>query len=129
MKIEHLAIWVNDLDKMKSFYQKYFGGIAGECYHNPKKNFTSYFLSFEDGARLELMEKPDIPQNSNNTIDQYIGLNHLAIAVGSNDEVDRLTERMRTDGYPIIGEPRTTGDGYYESVILDPEENRIEITA
>ena len=128
MKIDHLAIWVNDLDIMKAFYEKYFGGQAGERYHNSTKNFTSYFLSFEDGTRLELMQKSDIPKNLNSAIDQYIGLNHLAISVGGQKIVDRLTERLRSDGYRVIGEPRTTGDGYYESVILDPEDTRIEIT-
>jgi len=129
MKIEHLAIWVKDLEKMKLFYHKYFGGVAGERYNNPKKNFTSYFLSFKEGARLELMQKSEIPNNLNNAMDQYIGINHFAVAVDNKKTVDQLTERLKMDGYQVIGEPRTTGDGYYESVILDPEDNRIEITA
>ena len=128
MTIEHLAIWVNDLEKMKSFYEKYFKAKAGEKYHNPIKNFTSYFLSFEKGCRLELMQKPEIPDNQNDIMLQYIGIIHFAISVGSKEKVNTLTETMRSDGYTIVGEPRTTGDGYYESVILDPENNRIEIT-
>jgi len=128
MKINHIAIWVKDLELMKSFYEKYFGGTAGEQYCNPAKKFTSYFLSFDDEVRLELMLKPEIPQHLNNPIDQFIGLNHIAISVGSEEEVNELTETLRAEGYQVIGEPRTTGDGYYESVILDPENNRIEIT-
>ena len=128
MKIEHLAIWVNDLYKMKSFYEKYFDATAGEEYHNPTKNFTSYFLSFENGCRLELMQKPEIPANKNDVFQQYIGIIHFAISVGSKEKVDELTEAIRKEGFPVVGEPRTTGDGYYESVILDPENNRIEIT-
>ncbi len=128
MTIDHIAIWVNDLENMKQFYVKYFGATTNQKYHNPKKNFNSYFLTFESGARLELMQKPEIPQNLNNTIDQYIGLNHFAVSVGSKNNVDELTEKLRNDGYEVIGEPRTTGDGYYESVVFDPEKNRIEIT-
>ena len=128
MNIDHIAIWVNNLEVMRSFYEKYFGATSNSKYHNPVKNFSSYFLSFDSGARLELMQKPEIPQNLNNTIDQYIGLNHFAISTGAKEYVDKLTETLRYDGYEVVGEPRTTGDGYYESVILDPESNRIEIT-
>ena len=128
IKIEHLAIWVRDLDAMRHFYETYFGASAGELYHNPKKHFTSYFLSFSAGCRLELMHRPDIPTNKNDAYAQYGGLIHFAIAVGSKQKVDALTERLRSAGFPVVGEPRTTGDGYYESVVLDPEQNRIEIT-
>jgi len=128
MKIEHLAIWVEDLELMKSFYEKYFDAKAGEKYHNPKKKFTSYFLSFDGGCRLELMAKPEIPKNLNDTISEYIGIIHFAISVGSKEKVDTLTKQLEQDGYKIIGLPRTTGDGYYESVVLDGENNRIEIT-
>jgi lactoylglutathione lyase len=128
MKIEHLAIWVTDLEVMKTFYETYFGGEAGEKYTNPKKKFTSYFIQFSEGCRLELMHRPDIPENVNSTIAEYIGIIHFAISVGSKEKVDDLTKQLRKDGYTIVGEPRTTGDGYYESVVLDPEGNRIEIT-
>src|SRR5687768_5548095 len=128
MKIEHLAIWVHDLDRMKSFYQTYFGAIAGEKYVNPKKQFESYFLSFESGPRLEIMKRPDIPANQNDVYHQYLGLIHFAVSVGSKEKVDSLTKKLAEDGFEIVGEPRTTGDGYYESVVLDPEGNRIEIT-
>ena len=128
MRIDHIAIWVNDLEKMKTFYEEYFGAVTNKKYHNPKKNFTSYFLSFVHGVRLELMQKPEIPQNLNSTSDQFIGLNHFAVRVGSKEKVDELTEVLRSDGYTVVGEPRITGDGYYESVVFDPEKNRIEIT-
>ena len=127
MQIEHIAIWVRDLEKMKAFYEHYFQGKAGERYHNPTKQFYSYFLSFEKGCRLELMYKADIPPNVNDWLKQHEGLNHFAVSVGSKAAVDALTKQFETDGYTVVGQPRTTGDGYYESVILDPENNRIEI--
>lgn len=128
MKIEHIAIWVTDLELMKSFYEKYFGGISNEKYNNPMKNFHSYFIKFNEGCRLELMHKPEIPKKIHEVIQEHLGLIHFAISVGSKEKVDSLTEQLRRDGYTIIGEPRTTGDGYYESVVFDPENNRIEIT-
>ena len=128
MKIEHLAIWVKDLEKMKNFYVNYFKAKVGEKYFNPTKDFTSYFLSFDEGCRLELMHKPTIPSKNIDAQEEHIGIIHFAIAVGSKKEVDELTDRLKTDGHKVVGEPRTTGDGYYESVILDPENNRIEIT-
>ncbi|MDO5607238.1 MAG: VOC family protein [Capnocytophaga sp.] len=128
MKIEHIAVWVNDLEGMKQFYQRYFQAKANEIYHNPAKKFTSYFLEFERGARLELMNRTDITENQNRFEQQRIGLIHLAFSVGDKNKVNELTELLRKDGYKIVGEPRTTGDGYYESVVLDPESNIIEIT-
>lgn len=128
MKIDHLALWTKDLERMKLFYEKYFLATVGEKYHNPKKNFESYFLKFEEGARLELMRKSEISSRSKDDGQEYLGLAHFAIAVGSREKVDSLTEQLRTDGFEILGDPRTTGDGYYESVVLDPEGNRIEIT-
>lgn len=127
MKIEHIAVWVQDLSKMKSFYETYFNARASELYHNPKKNFTSHFLSYDSGSRLEFMHMPGINEVED-PLKQYFGFTHLAFSVGSRERVDALTERLRKDGYAIVGEPRVTGDGYYESVILDPENNRIEIT-
>lgn len=128
MKIEHLAIWVSDLEKMKSFYEKYFQAKAGQKYHNPQKNFESYFLSFPDGPRLELMHMRGIPENLNDPKEQYKGLIHFAVALGSRKKVDELTQILSQEGCSLISPPRTTGDGYYESVILDPENNRIELT-
>ena len=127
MKIEHLAIWVNDLEGMRTFYESYFGATAGDKYHNPKKKFSSYFLSFTAGARLEIMQKPELSELPF-LHNEHIGLTHFAMSVGSKEKVDALTEELRKNGFGIAGEPRTTGDGYYESVILDPEGNRIEIT-
>lgn len=129
MKIEHIAIWTKDIERLKKFYVDYFDGIAGDKYTNSSKNFESYFISFQSGARLEIMQMHTIPFNLNNTIDQYIGLIHLAISVGSIEKVNELTDTLRSAGYKVIGEPRRTGDGYYESCILDPDGNRIEITA
>ena len=124
MKIEHVAIWVNDIDKVCEFYRKYFGGVVHPLYHNSAKQFTSRFITFEDGARLEIMHRPDISNN----LEKHFGFAHLAFSVGSKEKVDQLTQQMSNDGITIAGQPRTTGDGYYESVVLDPEGNRIEIT-
>ena len=129
MRIDHLAIWVSDLEKMKLFYEKYFLAQAGGKYFNPTKNFSSYFLSFPEGPRLELMHKPSIPENKNDAIKEFLGFIHIAISVGSEAKVNGLTEWLRRDGFEIVGEPRTTGDGYYESVVFDPEGNRLEIMA
>ena len=192
MKIEHVAIWVRDIDKVCEFYRKYFGGVVHPIYRNPTKQFTSRFVTFDDGARLEVMHRPDICVERNvgtvtslqsdthrsanekmraffrfltsavfhvkqlqteeaagnsftdisevqqvgsegaNTIakpdTQHLGFTHLSFSVGSKEEVDRLTQQMSSEGIPVVGQPRTTGDGYYESVVLDPEGNRIEIT-
>ena len=128
MKIEHLAIWVRDLNKMKSFYETYFEATSNTLYHNPTKQFQSYFLSFEEGCRLELMHRPDISESPNGNKQEHFGIIHFAVSVGSKEKVDTITETLRKDGYSIVGEPRTTGDGYYESVVLDPEGNRIELT-
>lgn len=127
MKIEHIAIWTKDLEKMKDFYLKFFELSSNKKYHNPKKEFSSYFLVFENGPRIELMHCPDIAEFMNIS-GQRLGLAHFAISVGDKEKVDTLTAKIRENGYKIIGEPRTTGDGYYESVVSDPEGNWIEIT-
>ena len=128
MKIEHIALWVQDLEKMRAFYEQYFDAISNEKYVNPAKEFSSYFLSFASGARLEIMHMTSVVANKNSIEPQAMGLIHFAMSTGSKEKVDQLTEKLRVDGYKVIGEPRTTGDGYYESVVLDPENNRIEIT-
>ena len=128
MKIEHVAIWTFELERLKAFYMKYFNAVTGEKYVNAKKGFQSYFLSFDSGSRLEIMEMPGIVPSINSATQQSVGLIHLAISVGTQEQVDFLTERLRTEGYNVVGEPRRTGDGYYESVVLDPDGNRIEIT-
>lgn len=129
MYIEHIALWCSDLERMKDFYCNYFNATSNKKYFNATKQFSSYFISFENGARLELMQMPGIPLNLNDTIQQYTGFIHFAVAAGSVETVNELTEQLRSAGFTIVGEPRTTGDGYYESVVLDPEGNRIEITA
>ncbi|MCX7772969.1 MAG: VOC family protein [Clostridia bacterium] len=128
MKIEHAAIWTENLEKMREFYAVYFGGTSGEKYVNATKGFESYFVRFDSGARLELMKMRTIGHKIPSG-EQWLGFAHLAFSVGSEEEVNRLTEALRRDGFEVIGEPRRTGDGYYESCILDPEGNRVEITA
>lgn len=126
MKIEHVAMYVNDLEAAKDFFVKYFGGRADELYHNKKTDFRSYFISFEDGARLEIMNKPQM-EDAGKGISRT-GYIHLAFSVGSKEKVDELAEILKNDGYEVLSEPRTTGDGYYESCILGIEGNQIEIT-
>ena len=129
MQIEHLALWVRDLEGMRDFYLKYFDTTSGEKYVNPAKQFTAYFILFGEGkTRLELMTRPDITATDGKR-GFNMGLAHFTISVGGKDKVNALTERLREDNYTIFGEPRTTGDGYYESVVLDPEGNILEISA
>jgi len=130
MKLEHVAIWTDDLESLKTYYQRYFGGIPNAKYTNEKKGFQSYFLTFESGARLELMSMKGIPANQNDTVQsQHTGIIHMAFGVGSMKEVDEKAEELRVAGYPILSGPRKTGDGYYEFETLDPDNNRIEVTA
>ncbi|MBI5566545.1 MAG: VOC family protein [Chloroflexi bacterium] len=128
MHIEHFAIWTHDLERLKTFYEKYFQATAGAKYVNPAHQFESYFLSLGSGPRLEIMRMPTVPRSKNDVEAQFTGYIHLAISVGSMAKVDVLTARLRADGYRVLDGPRTTGDGYYESVVLDPDGNRIEIT-
>ncbi len=128
MRIEHAALWTRDLEAMRAFYVEFFEAACGGKYRNPETGFCSYFLHFDQGARLELMHMPGIPLSANDVEAQFTGFIHLAFSTGSREAVDSLTERVRAAGYRVAGEPRVTGDGYYESVILDPEGNRIEIT-
>ncbi len=127
MKIEHIAIWVRDLEKMKYFYTRFFNMNCNDKYLNEKKQFSSYFFSFEGGARIEIMHRPDISEQAAKA-GTFFGLTHFAISVASRERVDELTESIRKAGYQVTGEPRTTGDGYYESVMADPEGNLVEIT-
>ena len=128
MRIEHIAIWTYNLERLKTFYEKFFGATAGLKYVNPIKKYSSYFLSFSDGCRLEIMEMPGIKSTPNTQEHQHTGLIHFAVSVGDKSSVDKLTEILRAENCIVAGEPRTTGDGYYESVVLDPDGNRIEIT-
>jgi lactoylglutathione lyase len=129
MQIEHVAIWTRDPERLRSFYETYFDAVAGPRYENPRKQFTSYFLSFRSGARLEIMSVPALRDDHDGVQPPAVGYAHLAITVGDEPGVDSLTERLRADGYRVLDGPRRTGDGYYESVIADPDGNRIEITA
>jgi len=129
MQIEHLALWVQDIEAMKNFYTHYFEVVHGEKYSNPTKEFVSYFIYFgENKTRLELMFRPDVPVGEGKR-GSGMGLAHFAISVGGKDKVDALTERLRKDHFIIYSEPRVTGDGFYESVVLDPEGNYLEISA
>jgi lactoylglutathione lyase len=128
MKIEHIAVWTQQLEQLKAFYIRFFGAVASEKYFNPNRSFSSYFLSFNTGTRLELMQVPGLLPNSNQETGPVMGIAHFAMSVGSKEQVDNLTEELRIAGYKVLGEPRRTGDGYYESVIADPDNNLIEIT-
>ncbi len=124
MRIDHIACWTKDIDRLAAFYTRYFNVEIKPLYYNPAKQFTSRFLVFPDGGRLEVMHNPDIQKSS----EKSIGFVHLAISVGSKEAVDNLVETMRVDGFPSLDGPRWTGDGYYEAVVQDPDGNRIEIT-
>ena len=126
-KIQHVAIWVEHVEGIRRFYEKYFLAESGEKYINPAKGFSSYMLSFKGGGALEIMNRHDIKSIKDRKT-EYLGWAHMAIGVGSREKVLELTEKLRKDGYQIVGEPRITGDGFFESVVLDEEGNRIEIT-
>lgn len=128
MYISHIALWAQDIERLKAFYEGYFGAQASARYTNERKQFHSYFLTFASGARLELMQRPDIRPLEKQPRQEFHGYAHLALAVGSEAAVDALTQRLVADGYSHLDGPRWTGDGYYESVVLDPEGNRLEIT-
>lgn len=129
MKIDHVAFWVEDLEKMKTFYLTYFDTSCGERYVNPVKKFYSYFITFNDGgSRIELMYRADIAA-TNEKRGFITGIAHLAITVGDRQRVNDMIAHFRAHGYEVIGEPRVSGDGYYEGVILDPEGNVIELLA
>ena len=126
MRIEHAAMYVKDLEKAKEFFIKYFGAVPNEGYHNKNTDFRSYFLSFDEGARLEIMTRPSMDDAEKTSA--RTGLIHLAFGVGSEEKVDELTARLKADGYEVLSGPRTTGDGYYESCVAGIEGNQIEIT-
>ena len=126
MRIEHIAMYVNDLEAARDFFVRYFGAVSNEGYHNKTTDFRSYFLGFDDGARLELMKKPQM-DDAEKTLNRT-GYIHIAFSLGSKEAVDELTERLKNDGYQVISGPRTTGDGYYQSCSIGIEGNQIEIT-
>lgn len=126
MKIDHIALYVKDLEVSKSFYETYFGAKLNQLYHNPKTGLHTYFLSFDSGTRLEIMWRPNLSKRLDRVMNE--GLIHFAFSVGSKEAVDTLTQKIIAAGYECFSAPRTTGDGYYESVVLDPDGNMIEIT-
>ena len=126
MKIDHIALYVKDLEVSKTFYETFFKAKSNELYHNPKTGLRTYFLSFESGARLEIMWRPNLSEPSDKVMSE--GLIHFAFSVGSKEAVEALTQKIIDEGYTCFSAPRNTGDGYYESVILDPDGNTIEIT-
>lgn len=126
MRIEHIAMYVNDLEKAKEFFVRYFNAKANNGYHNKATSFRSYFLSFDDGARLEIMNKPNMVDLQK--APARTGYIHIAFSLGSKEAVNNLTNRLKNDGYIVVSGPRTTGDGYYESCIIAIEGNQIEIT-
>ena len=128
MQIEHIALWTYQLERMREFYEKYFQARVGSKYQNKAKKYSSYFLSFSSGARLELMSRPGISEQKSQIDEYFAGYTHMSIACGSEKGVNELTERLRNDGYLVADGPRHTGDGYYESVIMDPDGNHVEIT-
>jgi lactoylglutathione lyase len=125
MKINHIALYTMDLERMKTFYETYFHAVPNQGYHNKNTDLRTYFLSFEDNTRLEIMTRPTLEQSVSSPLDT--GYIHLAFSVGSKDKVDDLTTTLEKAGYTILSKPRTTGDGYYESCVLDPDGNQIEI--
>ncbi|WP_352400012.1 VOC family protein [Anaerotignum sp.] len=126
MRISHIALYVDDLEAAKLFFMRYFQATANEGYHNPTTGLSTYFLSFLDGARIEIMHRNDMVENEKHIYRS--GYCHLAFSVGSQEAVDTLTNRLCLDGYTVLSGPRNTGDGYYESCVLDGEGNQIEIT-
>ncbi len=126
MKINHIAMYVNDLEREKDFFIRYFGAVSGDGYYNANTKFRSYFLTFDDGARLEIMNRPDVETAEAAVL--RMGYIHMAFSVGSRERVDEVTETLRKDGFTVVSGPRVTGDGYYESCIFDAEGNLIEIT-
>ena len=130
ISLEHAAIWTRNLEVLREFYTTRLGGVPNDKYVNPAKGFSSYFIRFGSGARLELMSRDEIPENRNDRLQaQHLGLIHLAFGVNTMAEVDQLAETFRASGMPILSGPRKTGDGYYEFETLDPDGNRLEITA
>ncbi len=126
MKIEHIALYVRDLEDARDFFVKYLGASSNSGYHNKTTDFRSYFLTFDDGARLEIMTRPQLESSANDIA--RTGFIHVAFSLGSREKVDELTARLKTDGYEVLSGPRTTGDGYYESCIVAIEGNQIELT-
>lgn len=127
MKLEHVSLYVQDLEKMKDFYVRHFGAISNQKYHNPHSELQTYFLSFDDGARLEIMQRPGMSPKASG--EHPLGYVHISFKLGSPEKVNLLTKSLQEGGCPLLNGPRTTGDSYYESVLADPEGNLIELVA
>ena len=128
MKLEHIAIWTDNIELLRNYYVSFFDGQSNEMYINPKTQFQSYFISFKSGARLEIMSMPNIPENTNDTINvQHKGIIHIAFSVATKQEVDAKAALLQANGFELLNGPRVTGDGYYEFVTLDPDMNRLEV--
>lgn len=126
MRIEHVAMYVNDLEAARDFFVRYLGGRSNDGYHNTTTGFRSYFISFDDGPRLEVMTRPQMADNQKDP--NRTGYAHIAFSVGSAEAVDELTDTLKAAGHEVVSGPRTTGDGYYESCVVAIEDNQIEIT-
>ena len=126
LSIEHLALWTEDIERLRQFYERYLGAQAGELYRSKTQQLLSYFLTFSGGARLEIMTSPQLEARQTG---RRVGLAHFALRVGSREHVNQFVERLRLEMVEIAGEPRLTGDGYYEAIILDPDGNSIELIA
>jgi len=127
MKLEHVALYVEDLEAVKGFYVRHFGATASAKYHNPRSGLQTYFLSFDSGARLEIMQRPGMSPRVSG--EHPLGYTHISFKLGSAEKVDQLTKKLQESGCPLLNGPRMTGDGYYESVLSDPEDNLIELVA
>lgn len=126
IKLDHVAMYVHDLEKMKTFFVHYFSATANKMYHNPNTGLKTYFLTFSDGTRLDIMSRPEVSKQQE---DIYRGgYIHISFSVGSREKVDALTSTLKANGYAVQSGPRVTGDGFYESCVLGPENNLIEIT-
>lgn len=127
MNLEHVALYVDDLEATKVFYIRHFGATANNKYHNPRSGLQTYFLTFDGGARLEIMQRPGMSPRASG--EHPLGYTHISFKLGSVEKVDQLTRELQEGGCPLLNGPRTTGDGYYESVLSDPEGNLIELVA
>lgn len=125
-RVDHIGVWTADLERLRTFYVEWFGAVSGEKYSNQAKGFESYFLSFQGGPRIEIMTSTNLVAGGQKS--PFPGYAHIALSVGSESDIDALTRKLRSEGVTVVDGPRRTGDGYYESVVLDPDGNRIEIT-
>lgn len=127
MKLEHVALYVEDLEAMKAFYLRHFGATANTKYHNPRTGLQTYFLSFDGGARLEIMQRSGMRPRASG--EHALGYTHISFKLSTVEKVDQLTRQLQESGCPLLNGPRMTGDGYYESLLSDPEGNLIELVA